>query len=81
MELVPRFFNVLNPFMPMTYSVDALREVISGVNNGSLAHNLIVLVAITIGFLILNIVSSKLRYGSISSDSEDFIKTSEEVSA
>ncbi len=81
MELVPRFFKVLNPFMPMTYSVNALREVIAGINNGYLASSLIVLAAIAVGFLILNLVSSKLRYGSISSDSDDFAKISEEVSA
>ncbi|EPR13162.1 YhgE/Pip domain-containing protein [Ruminiclostridium papyrosolvens] len=81
MELVPRFFNVLNPFMPMTYSVNALREVISGINDGFLAQNLIVLVAIMTGFLILNLVVSKLKFGSISSDSDDFVKISEEVSA
>ncbi|ACL76308.1 YhgE/Pip domain-containing protein [Ruminiclostridium cellulolyticum] len=81
MELVPRFFNVLNPFMPMTYSVNALREVIAGINNGFLAQNLIVLVTVMIGFLILNLVVSKLRFGSISSDSDDFVKISEEVSA
>ncbi len=81
MELVPRFFNVLNPFMPMTYSVNALREVISGINDGFLAQNLIVLVAIMTAFLILNLVVTKLRFGSISSDSDDFVKISEEVSA
>lgn len=81
MELVPKFFNVLNPFMPMTYSVDALREVISGIKNGFLAQNLIVLVAIMTGFLILNLVVSKLRFGSISSDSDDFVKISEGASA
>ncbi len=81
MELVPRFFNVLNPFMPMTYSVNAMREIISGINDGFLAKNIIVLVAIMTGFLVLNLVVSKLRFGSISSDSDDFVKLSEEVSA
>lgn len=81
MELVPRFFNVINPFMPMTYSVNALREVISGVNGGFLTQSLIVLVAIMAGFFALNIVISKLRFGCISSDSGDFVKISEEASA
>lgn len=30
LELVPNFFRVLNPFMPFTYCVTALREAISG---------------------------------------------------
>lgn len=81
MELVPKFFNVINPFMPMTYSVNALREVISGVNGVFLTQSLIVLVAIMAGFFALNIVISKLRFGCISSDSDDFVKISEEASA
>ncbi len=32
LELVPNFFKVLNPFMPFTYCVTALRESISGTN-------------------------------------------------
>ena len=32
LELVPNFFKVLNPFMPFTYCVTALREAISGSN-------------------------------------------------
>lgn len=30
LELVPNFFRILNPFMPFTYCVTALREAISG---------------------------------------------------
>ena len=29
LEIVPKFFKVINPFMPFTYAVEALREVIS----------------------------------------------------
>ncbi|MHB8064488.1 MAG: YhgE/Pip family protein [Ruminiclostridium sp.] len=43
MELVPDFFKVINPFMPMTYSVNALKEVISGIDYGFLTQNLLVL--------------------------------------
>lgn len=81
MELVPHFFDVINPFMPMTYSVNALKEVISGISDGFLAQNLIVLVSIIAVFLLLNLLVSKLRFGSIVSDSKESVKMTEQVSA
>ncbi len=71
MELVPDFFNVLNPFMPMTYSVNALKEVISGIDYSYLAQNLVVLGIIALSFLILNLVVSKIRLGKLLSDSKE----------
>jgi len=71
MELVPDFFNVLNPFMPMTYSVNALKEVISGIDYGYLTQNIVVLAAIALAFLVLNLVSSKIRLGKLLADSKE----------
>ncbi len=50
MELVPGFFNLINPLMPMTYSVNALKETISGVDWRYLHWNLLVLGAIFSAF-------------------------------
>lgn len=61
MELVPRFFQVINPAMPMTYSVDILREVISGIDYHNFMMNLGVLSGITVTFLILNVGIAQLR--------------------
>lgn len=61
MELVPRFFQVINPAMPMTYSVDILREVISGIDYSNFYANLGVLSGITIAFLVLNVGIAQLR--------------------
>lgn len=61
MELVPRFFQVINPAMPMTYSVDILREVISGVDYSNFYGNLTVLSGITLTFLLLNIGVAQIR--------------------
>lgn len=72
MELVPDFFNIVNPFMPMTYSVNALKEVISGIDYGYLAQNLIVLGGIALAFLALNLIASKLRLGKILADTKEF---------
>ena len=75
MELVPDFFNIVNPFMPMTYSVNALKEVISGIDYGYLAQNLIVLGGIALAFLALNLIASKLRLGKILADTKEFDTT------
>ncbi len=72
MELVPDFFNIVNPFMPMTYSVNALKEVISGIDYGYLAQNLTVLGGIALVFLVLNLIVSKLRLGKVLADTREF---------
>jgi putative membrane protein len=53
-ELVPGFFNICGPFMPMTYSVNVFKESISGVDRQWLIHNLLVLASIMCGFLLLS---------------------------
>lgn len=62
MELVPSFFQIINPFMPMTYSVNALKEVISGIDYGYFQQNLVVLLAIAATFTALNIGLARLRH-------------------
>ena len=52
METVPGLFNVLYPFMPMTYSVGLFKEAISGAGSTSLAwHNAGILMVIFFIFL------------------------------
>ena len=46
MELVPKFFNLLYRFMPMTYSVNLFKEAISGFDSAAAGSAAIVLVAI-----------------------------------
>lgn len=61
MELVPRFFQVVNPWMPMTYSVNALKEIISGVDYGVYQQNILVLLGLAVGFLMLNVGLAKIK--------------------
>lgn len=61
MEVVPKFFNVLNPFMPMTYSVNALKESISGIDYNYLYFNLLILGIIMLFFLALSVFLSKWK--------------------
>lgn len=56
LEVVPKFFKVLNPMMPFTYATDGLREIISGVNYSSLAHDSAVLAGIMIVFLAISVI-------------------------
>ena len=59
METVPGFFNVLYPFMPMTYSVGLLKEAISGGDNTLIVRNAVVLILITAGFTVLSLILTK----------------------
>ncbi len=56
LELVPDFFKVLNPFMPFTYCVSGLREIISGTNNAIIVRDIGVLFMITVVFLIISVL-------------------------
>ena len=46
LELVPNFFRTLNPFIPFTYAVEALRELVSGDNMSVVTKDVIILLAI-----------------------------------
>lgn len=47
-EMMPEFYQVLNPLLPFTYSIDAMREAIGGMYG---AHYLIDMLALGIGFI------------------------------
>lgn len=51
LEVVPKFFKVMNPFMPFTYCVSALRELIAGVDYSVLAKDTIILGVTMLVFL------------------------------
>jgi putative membrane protein len=59
METVPKFFNVLYPFMPMTYSVKLFKETISGSLGSASASDALVLACFGIGFIALTIVFTR----------------------
>ncbi|HEX3029511.1 MAG TPA: YhgE/Pip domain-containing protein [Clostridia bacterium] len=59
MELVPKFFNDLFDFMPMTYSVNVFKETISGIDYGYLTRNVIILGVTMIVFLLVSFIISK----------------------
>lgn len=58
LEVVPSFFKVLNPFMPFTYAVEALREVISAdvINYSIIGKDVLILGVILIVFLTMSVL-------------------------
>lgn len=63
METVPKMFNVLYPFMPMTYSVGLFKETISGNLGGNMSHNVAILVMMLVVFMVFTIVFSVVKRG------------------
>lgn len=55
-EIVPKLFKVLNPFMPFTYAVSGLREVISGIDYGVFTKDVTVLAVMLFIFLFTSIL-------------------------
>ncbi len=55
-ELVPTFFKTLNPFMPFTYAIEGLREIISGTDYTVLTKDFLVLLGMMVGFLIISVL-------------------------
>ncbi|MCX7843734.1 MAG: YhgE/Pip domain-containing protein, partial [Clostridia bacterium] len=61
METVPEFFNILYPYMPMTYSVGILKEAISGTNGTNVGFNFVVLAGILVVFMALTVILCIIR--------------------
>jgi putative membrane protein len=58
-DLSPKFYQIIHPFMPFTYGVDAFRSTISTGN--SLTKDIIVFLAITIVCAILTYITYEIR--------------------
>lgn len=56
LEVVPPLFKVLNPFMPFTYCVSALREVVSGMDYAVFTKDVSILAIYLVVFLIISVV-------------------------
>ena len=64
METVPKFFQTLYPYMPMTYSVGLFKETISGATGSSMMKNLIVLISLLAIFTVATILLSVMKKGA-----------------
>ncbi|MBP1756088.1 MAG: yhgE [Firmicutes bacterium] len=61
METIPKFFKVLYPYMPMTYSVGLFKDAISGKVTKDTVYNTTILIAILVVFMALTIVISAIK--------------------
>ncbi len=65
METVPKIFNILSPFMPMTYAVNLLKEAISGTASTYALQNSLVLIGILVVFIVLIIICGFIKNKNI----------------
>ena len=56
LEVVPTFFKILNPFMPFTYAVSGLREVIAGMDYSVFMKDVTVLATTMAAFLFISVL-------------------------
>lgn len=68
-EVMPKFFKMVNPLLPFTYSISAMRESVAGVVKENLARDLIILLIYGVIFIIIGI----LLKGPINKISKKFI--------
>lgn len=61
-ELLPKVFQELYAYMPMSYAVEALRHVISSVNYGIVKTDIIILTIIGVACLVLSYVYFHILY-------------------
>lgn len=48
-EVLPKVFGCIYPYMPFKFGMNAMREAVSGLYQGYYLHNILVLVGITLG--------------------------------
>jgi len=61
-QILPPFFQAIHPFLPLTYAIGALREVIGGVLWSSYWYNILILALFTaVTFVVTLIIKEKLN--------------------
>lgn len=66
-ELLPRFFQLINPFLPFTYAIEMMREAVGGIIWSTVWMDLIFLVCfwlifILFGFFLKKLLSEKMEH-------------------
>ena len=55
-EMMPGFFRAIHPFLPFTYSIDAMREALCGMQGSSYFFDLLILLGVVVLALIVGLV-------------------------
>lgn len=58
-EVTPKFFQMVNPYLPFTYSISMLREAVGGVYQPVLTRDITILSIYIVIFLILSLILKK----------------------
>ncbi len=61
-EMMPPFFQAIHPFLPFTYSIDAMREAIGGMYDGHYAMDLAALVPFLVIALVFGLVVGRYAF-------------------
>ena len=66
-ELLPRFFQIINPFLPFTYAIEMMREAVGGIIWSTVWIDLLFLVGfwfvfILFGFFLKKLLSEKIEH-------------------
>lgn len=56
-EMMPPFFQAIGPWLPFTYSNNAMREAIAGFYDGNLAYNLIMLLLFVLPSILIGVTA------------------------
>lgn len=56
-EMMPAFFRAIYPWLPFTYSNDAMREAIAGFYDGNLRHNLLMLLLFVVPSILVGVTA------------------------
>ena len=62
-EVLPKFYRVLYPFMPFRYGMNALRECIAGFYPHAYAKNMVALLLFVLPALVIGLICSRLMQG------------------
>ncbi len=54
-EMMPPFFQAIGPWLPFTYSINAMREAVAGFYGGNLAYNLVMLLLFVAPSILLGV--------------------------
>lgn len=60
-ETVPKFFQILYPFMPMTYSVVAFKDTITGAISGDYWNSILILITYLMVFFVATVLLNRYK--------------------
>ena len=69
-ETLPKFFQTLYPYMPMTYSIGLLKEAISGSLSTQAWHSVVMLFILLLVTMVLTTIFARIKTKNNNSDSE-----------